>query len=73
MSSWFARGLLFENCNCQVVCPGHVHFSQECTHERCLGYWAIRFDEGRFEDVDLAGAKVVRHWPERFLIVWSKA
>jgi len=59
MSSWYARGLLFENCNCQVVCPGHVHFSQECTHERCLGYWALRFDEGDFGGVDLAGAKVV--------------
>jgi len=32
---WFARGLLFENCSCQIVCPGHVHFDQLCTHERC--------------------------------------
>lgn len=55
--SWFARGLLFENCTCQLVCPGHMHFSQACTHERCLGYWAVRVDEGRFGDVPLDGRR----------------
>lgn len=57
--SWSARGLLFENCTCQVVCPGHMHFSQNCTHERCLGYWAMRIDEGHFGDVPLAGLRAV--------------
>jgi hypothetical protein len=52
---WQARGLMFENCMCQVVCPGHMHFSQACTHERCLGYWAVRVDEGHYGDVPLAG------------------
>ena len=56
---WWARGLLFENCNCQAVCPGHVHFDQRCTLDRCVGYWAIRFDEGEFDDVPLAGARAV--------------
>lgn len=56
---WWARGLLFESCNCQVVCPGHVHFSQNCTHERCIGYWALRFDEGRYGDTRLAGVRAV--------------
>jgi len=56
---WWARGLLFENCNCQLVCPGHVHFQQLCTHERCVGYWAVRFDEGRFAEVPLAGLRAV--------------
>jgi len=50
---------LFENCNCQLVCPGHVHFSNNCTEERCIGYWAIRFDEGSYGDVDLTGVKAV--------------
>jgi hypothetical protein len=54
---WWARGLLFENGRCQLVCPGHMHFSQACTHERCLGYWAIRIDEGAYGDVPLAGLK----------------
>jgi hypothetical protein len=56
---WWARGLLFENCSCTLVCPGHMHFSQLCTHERCKGYWAIRLDEGAFGDTSLASLKVV--------------
>lgn len=56
---WRAKGLLFENCNCQVVCPGHMHFSQFCTHERCVGYWAIRIDEGEFGGVTLDGLKAL--------------
>jgi hypothetical protein len=54
---WQARGLLFENCSCQLVCPGHMHFSQACTHERCLGYWAIRIDDGAYGDVPISGVK----------------
>lgn len=57
--TWWAKGLLFENCNCQLVCPGHVHFDQLCTHERCLGYWAMRFDDGQFGEVPLAGLRAV--------------
>jgi hypothetical protein len=57
--AWWAWGLLFENCNCQLVCPGHMHFDQHCTHERCLGYWAFRFDEGEFDGVPLGGTKAV--------------
>jgi hypothetical protein len=58
-SSWWARGLLFENCSCTLVCPGHMHFSQNCTHERCKGYWAIRIDRGEFGGVSLAGTRAV--------------
>jgi len=57
--AWWARGLIFENCGCTLVCPGHMHFSQFCTHERCKGYWALRFDEGAFGDVPLAGTRAV--------------
>ena len=56
---WCARGLLFENCSCTLVCPGHMHFTQQCTHERCKGYWAVRVDEGTFGDVSLAGLRAV--------------
>ena len=59
VGSWWARGLIFENCSCTLVCPGHLHFSQLCTHERCIGYWALRFDEGVFGDVSLAGLRAV--------------
>jgi hypothetical protein len=57
--AWWARGLLFENCSCQLVCPGHIHFDQLCTHDRCVGYWAIRMDDGRFGEVSLADLKAV--------------
>jgi hypothetical protein len=56
---WWCRGLIFENCACTLVCPGHIHFSQLCTHERCKGYWAFRFDQGTFGDVPLSGTKAV--------------
>ena len=36
-----------------------MHFSQNCTHERCKGYWALRIDEGTFRDVSLAGTRVL--------------
>jgi hypothetical protein len=58
-ASWYARGLIFENCSCTLVCPGHMHFSQNCTHERCKGYWALRFDEGTFGDVALRGTRAL--------------
>jgi hypothetical protein len=66
-SEWWAKGLLFENCNCQLICPAHVSFKQNCTHERCTGYWAMRFEEGDFGGVPLAGlgALVVFETPQR--------
>jgi hypothetical protein len=36
-----------------------MHFSQNCTHERCKGYWALRIDDGMFGDVSLAGTKAL--------------
>ena len=67
--TWWAEGLLFENCNCQTVCPGHVHFDQYCTHERCRGWWAMRFDGGDFEGVPLGGvAAVVAYDSPRHMI-----
>ena len=59
MNDWWAEGLLFENCNCAAVCPGHIHFSQKCTHEVCRGFWAIRFEAGRAGEADLAGIDAV--------------
>lgn len=36
-----------------------MHFDQLCTHERCLGYWAMRFDAGAYGNVSLAGLRAV--------------
>jgi hypothetical protein len=68
-AGWWARGLLFENCACTLVCPGHMHFSQFCTHDRCKGYWALRFDEGQFNGIALAGVRavVVFDTPQRMI------
>lgn len=57
--SWWAKGLIFENCACTLVCPGHMHFSQLCTHDRCKGYWALRFDDGAFGAVPLRGMRAL--------------
>ena len=59
ITPWRATGLLVENCNCQLLCPGHISFKQRCTNERCHGHWAIHVDEGRFGDIDLADTNVV--------------
>lgn len=56
---WWAKGLLFENCSCQIICPGHVRFDQTCTHQRCVGYWAVRFDKGEYGETSIAGTKAV--------------
>lgn len=56
---WFAIGLLFENCTCQLVCPGHLHFDQLCTYDRCKGWWAVRIDEGELDGVSLGGVNAV--------------
>jgi hypothetical protein len=58
-TDWWVKGLLFENCSCQVVCPGHFHFSQDCTHERCVGYWGIEVEDGKFGETPLAGIRTV--------------
>ena len=58
-TDWWAKGLLFENCSCQIVCPGHFHFTQKCTHDRCVGYWGIEVEDGIFGATSLAGVKAV--------------
>ena len=58
-TNWWAKGHLFENCSCQLVCPGHIHFEQLCTHERCKGYWAFAFDEGAVDSVRLDARRAV--------------
>jgi hypothetical protein len=56
---WWLKGLLFENCNCQIICPAHVSFKQLCTHERCMGHWSIHIDEGESGDVALNDINII--------------
>ena len=69
LAPWWAKGLLFENCSCQLVCPGHIHFDNLCTYERCIGYWAMRIDEGESGGISLAGSKavLVYDWPQHMI------
>ena len=57
--NWWAKGLLFENCNCQFVCPAHFSFKQLCTHENCIGHWSIHIDEGKFDGNSLDDLNVI--------------
>jgi hypothetical protein len=45
---WWVKGILFENCNCQLLCPAHVSFKQDCDLDPCFGFWGIRIEKGRF-------------------------
>jgi hypothetical protein len=36
-----------------------MHFSQLCTHPRCRGFWAFRFDDGGLGEVALKGTRAV--------------
>ena len=57
-TDWWARGLLFENCSCQLVCPAHVSFKQRCENDRCIGHWAVHISKGQFDDVALSDLNV---------------
>ena len=56
---WWAKGLLFENCSCQLICPAHVSFKQYCENDRCTGHWSMHLAEGRYGDLALDGLNVV--------------
>ncbi len=57
--SWWAKGHLYENCNCRLICRCHISYRQPADHERCLGFLAVRIDEGAFGDVSLAEQQAV--------------
>ena len=57
--SWWAKGLLFENCTCQLLCPAHVSFKQRCENDRCHGHWAVHIETGRFGDISIQDRNVV--------------
>lgn len=56
---WWVKGLLYENCNCQLLCPAHISFKQLCQGERCLGFWGVHVREGRFGPLVLAPQNAV--------------
>ena len=56
---WWARGILFENCNCHLLCRGHISWKLPCDYERCLGFWAIAHSFLGQPDVIITGFATV--------------
>jgi hypothetical protein len=56
--AWWAKGLLFENCDCRLLCPAHLNYNNLCDNERCHSHWAIHFDEGELAGVRIDGLNV---------------
>jgi hypothetical protein len=76
---WWAKGLLFENCSCQLICPAHVSFKQFCENDRCTGHWSMHVAEGRYGEVVLDSLNIVivfdspvqmytGHWTQVFYV-----
>ncbi|MFP6572918.1 MAG: DUF1326 domain-containing protein [Vicinamibacterales bacterium] len=55
---WSAKGLLFENRSCQLLCPAHVSFKHTCDGDRCHGHWCFHIDSGQFNDVSLNNTNI---------------
>lgn len=64
---WWVKGTLFENCTCQLLCPAHVSFKQDCDEDPCVGFWGIHVFQGRFGRLALArqNAAVLYEAPRR--------
>jgi hypothetical protein len=56
---WWAKGLLFENCNGELICRAHLSFHNDCDHDRCLFHWALRIEDGASDGVSPAGFDAV--------------
>ena len=56
---WWVNGTLYENCNCQLLCPAHISFDQKCDEETCVGFWGIHMTKGRFGKLVLDEQDVV--------------
>ena len=54
---WWAKGGMFENCNCSLLCRCHISDHQPADFERCVGCFAIEIGEGRFGEVNLEGVR----------------
>jgi hypothetical protein len=58
---WHIRGTYFESCNCDAICPcRRVNGvpGGRSTHGECMGVLSWLIEEGRADDVDLAGLPV---------------
>ena len=59
--SWWAKGTLYENCNCRLLCRCHISYRQPADHDRCIGYLATHIQQGRYGEVPLDGLNAVMY------------
>ena len=73
---WWIKGLIFENCNCQIICHGHISYRQLCNYERCVGHWAIHIGKGQFLEVTLDDLNIIILYDTPQLMIaggWTEA
>lgn len=59
MEQWSIKGEFTLSCNCTVFCPCVLSLGEHPpTEGNCKTWAALRIDEGKFDDTDLAGVKV---------------
>ena len=56
---WWVKGVLYENCNCQLLCPAHISFKQRCDNDPCTGFWGIHIEKGRFGQLTIVEQNAV--------------
>ncbi len=72
---WWAKGLLFENCSCQLLCRAHISFKQRCDGDTCRGHWAAHISEGRFGTIpldDLNAVVIYDTPPNMYMGGWTE-
>ena len=65
--TWWAKGLVFENCSCQLLCRVHVSFKQQCDGDVCIGHWGVHVASGQYADlsIDDLNVAVIYNSPAR--------
>jgi hypothetical protein len=63
MATWWIKGSIVQSCNCSWGCP--CNFQARPTHGDCEGGWVIHVEQGRVDDVDIAGLNfaIMADWP----------
>jgi hypothetical protein len=57
--AWNLRGSYVESCSCELMCPCNLSLDHGATYDFCRVTLAFNIREGRIEDTDIAGRKVV--------------
>ncbi len=63
MATWWIKGTIVQSCNCAWGCP--CNFQARPTRGNCEGGWIIHVEQGRLDDIDLAGLNfaIMADWP----------